>query len=92
MGAMILPSQACSTRNFLDYSSGRTATNTVSSTSMIPAKQEALESIRKLPDDADIEAIMYQLYVIDKARKGQDAVNKGQLTTSEELLREIEQW
>jgi hypothetical protein len=55
---------------------------------MIPAKQEALESIRKLPDDADMEAIMYQLYVIDKARKGQDAVNKGQLTTSEELLRE----
>ncbi len=59
---------------------------------MIPAKQEALESIRKLPDDADMEAIMYQLYVIDKVRKGQDAVNQGQLTTSEELLREIEQW
>lgn len=90
--AMIPPSQACSTRNSLDYNSGRTAINTASSKSMIPAKQEALESIRKLPDDADMEAIMYQLYVIDKVRKGQDAVNKGQLTTSEELLREIEQW
>jgi hypothetical protein len=35
---------------------------------------------------------MYQLYVIDKVRKGQEAVNKDQFTTSEELLREIEQW
>ena len=59
---------------------------------MIPAKQEALESIRRLPDDADMEAIMYQLYAIDKVRKGQEAVNKGQLTTREELLREFEQW
>ena len=59
---------------------------------MIPAKQEALESIRKLPNDAAMEAIMYQRYVIDKVRKGQDAVNKGHLTTSEEFLREIEQW
>jgi len=59
---------------------------------MIPAKQEALESIRRLPDDADMEEIMYQLYVIDKIRRGQQAVNQGQLTTSEELQREIEKW
>ena len=59
---------------------------------MIPAKQEALESIRKLPDDADMEEIMYQLYVIDKIRKGQEAVSQGQFTTSEELRREIEKW
>jgi len=90
--AMIPPSRPGRMRNSLDYNSGITAINTASSKSMIPAKQEALESIRKLPDDADMEAIMYQLYVIDKVRKGQEAVNKGQLTTSEELLREIEQW
>jgi len=61
---------------------------------MIPAKQEALESNRKLPDDADadMEEIMYQLYVVDKIRKGQKAVSQGQFTTSEELRREIEKW
>jgi predicted transcriptional regulator len=59
---------------------------------MIPAKQEALESIRKLPDDADMEEIVYQLYVIDKIREGQEAVRQGQFTTSEELRREIEKW
>ncbi len=66
--------------------------NYESNTGMIPAKQEALESIRKLPDDADMEEIMYQLYVIDKVRKGQEAVNQGQVTTSEELRHEIEKW
>ena len=59
---------------------------------MTAAKQDPLESIRRLPDDADMDASMYQLYVIYKVRKGQEAVNKGQLTTGEELLREIEQW
>ena len=59
---------------------------------MIPAKQEALESIHKLPEDADMDEIMYQLYVIDKVRKGQEAVNRGQVTTNAELKREIEVW
>jgi len=59
---------------------------------MTAAKQDPLESIRRLPDDADMDASMYQLYVIDKVRKGQEAVNKDQFTTSEELLREIEHW
>lgn len=59
---------------------------------MIPAKQEALEPISKLPNDAHMAAIRYRLYVIDKVRKGQDAVSKGHLTTSEELRREIDQW
>ena len=38
---------------------------------MQPAKQEALETIGKLPDDADMDEIMYRLYVLDKVRKGQ---------------------
>jgi hypothetical protein len=79
-------------RNALGYNPDSNAINAAWSTSMIPAKQEALESIRKLPDDADMEEIMYRLYVIDKIRKGQDAVNQGQLTTSEALMREIEKW
>ena len=59
---------------------------------MTAAKQDALEAFRRLADDADMHAIRYQLYVIDKVRKSQEAVNKGPLTTSEELLREIEPW
>jgi hypothetical protein len=59
---------------------------------MHAAKQEALEAIGKLPDDTDMDEIMYQLYVLDKIRKGQEAVEKGQTITSEELKREIDSW
>ena len=56
------------------------------------AKQEALETIGKLPDDTDMDEIMYRLYVLDKIRKGQKAVEKGQTTTTEDLKQEIDSW
>jgi len=55
-------------------------------------KQEALESLRHLPDDADIDEIMYRLYVIDKLRKSREAIENGEVISHEELKREIEQW
>lgn len=59
---------------------------------MQPAKQDALETIGKLPDDADMDEIMYRLHVLDKIRKGQEAVDQGRTTSSEDLMREIESW
>jgi hypothetical protein len=55
-------------------------------------KQEVLAAITQLPDAADIDTIMYKLYVVDKVRKGREAVEKGETITSEELMREIELW
>ena len=57
-----------------------------------PVKQEALQTISKLPEDADMDEIMYRLYVIDKIRKGQKAVEEGRTIDSETLKREIESW
>ena len=59
---------------------------------MRAAKQEALNTIGQLPEDADMEEIMYRLYVLDKIRKGQEAVKEGKTITSEELKREIDSW
>jgi hypothetical protein len=59
---------------------------------MQPAKQDALDTIHKLPDDADMDEIMYRLYVLDKIRKGKEAVALGHTTDSETLKREIEAW
>ncbi len=59
---------------------------------MQAAKQDALRTINQLPDTADMEEIMYHLYVLDKVRKGQDAVERGQTLTSEELQRDIDSW
>lgn len=55
-------------------------------------KQEALESLKCLPDDADIDEIMYRLYVVEKLRKSRDAIAQGQVVAHEDLQREIEQW
>lgn len=61
-------------------------------TVMEPLKREALDAIAHLPDDADMEEIMYRLYVLDKIRKGREAVELGRTTPHEELKREIEHW
>ena len=55
-------------------------------------KQEALNSISKMPDTAEIDDIMYRLYVIDKVRKGREAVNRGEVVSIEELKKEIGSW
>ena len=55
-------------------------------------KQEALNVISKMPDTAEIEDIMYRLYVIDKVRKGREAVQQGEVVSIEDLKKEIESW
>ncbi len=55
-------------------------------------KQDALDAIGKLPDDADFDEIMYRLYVLDKIRKGQEAAEQGRTISQEDLQREIQSW
>ncbi len=59
---------------------------------MQAAKQEALNTINQLPENTDMDEIMYRLYVLDKIRKGQEAVEQGKTITSEKLKREIDSW
>ena len=55
-------------------------------------KKEALTAISRLPDSVNIDEIMYRLYVIDKVRKGQEAVEKGEVISIEDLKKEMESW
>jgi hypothetical protein len=55
-------------------------------------KKEALTAIAQLPETADIDTMMYRLYVIDKVMKGREAVEKGETISAENLKREIESW
>ena len=59
---------------------------------MEPLKKEAMNTLANLPDDADIDEIMYRLFVLDKIRKGQAAVEQGRTINHEDLKREIQQW
>jgi hypothetical protein len=55
-------------------------------------KQEALNVISKMPDTAEIDDIMYRLYVIDKVRKGREAVRRKETISIEDLKKEMESW
>ncbi|MDQ2075478.1 hypothetical protein [Marinimicrobium sp. ABcell2] len=68
------------------------AANGYGDPTMQAAKQDALNTINQLPDNADMEEIMYRLYVLDKVRKGQEAVEQGKTLTSEQLQRDIDSW
>jgi predicted transcriptional regulator len=56
------------------------------------AKQEALEAIRRLPDNVDFEEIVYRLHVLNKIHHGLKDVEEGKGIPAEEIGREIEQW
>ena len=55
-------------------------------------KQDVLDAISSLPENTEIDDIMYRLYVIDKIRSGQEAIKNGKKFTVEELKKEIETW
>lgn len=56
------------------------------------AKQEALDVIQRLPDNTDIEEIMYRLYVLENIRKGQEDAAQGKTQSAEEVLKDIQSW
>ncbi|MBI5789803.1 MAG: hypothetical protein HZA78_13210 [Candidatus Schekmanbacteria bacterium] len=55
-------------------------------------KKEAIKIIAQLPETADIDDMMYELYVLDKVNKGREAVKYGKSISSEELKKEIQTW
>lgn len=55
-------------------------------------KKEAIDVISKLPESADIDEIMYRLYVIDKIKKGQEAIKEGKVISVKLLKEEMKSW
>lgn len=56
------------------------------------AKQDALETIQRLPDNVDMEEIMYRLYVLENIHRGQADAEQGKTVPAEQLLRDIAAW
>ena len=59
---------------------------------MEPLKQDAINIITNLPDDAEMEEIMYRLYVLENIRRGQEDAEKSKTTPVEQVLRDIQTW
>ena len=55
-------------------------------------KQEAIRAITKLPETANIDDIMYELYVVDKVKKGREAVSRGESVSADDLKSEMQSW
>jgi len=55
-------------------------------------KQDVINAILKLPEDVNIDEIMYRLYVISKVNEGRNAIKNNESVNIEELKKEIETW
>ena len=53
------------------------------------AKQSAQQVLDQLPEDADWERIMYELYVKEKIELGLKAVAEGRVVSQEEARRRL---
>lgn len=60
--------------------------------SIANAKQEALQVIQRLPDNVELEEIVYRLYVLNKIHQGLQDVEEGRWISNEDIRLEVEQW
>ena len=58
----------------------------------VAIKQEAIEAIQRLPDQTDIEGIMYRLYVLESIRRGREDAERGDTTPADDVIVEIRGW
>lgn len=56
---------------------------------MNQAKIDALETIKRLPDEATWEEIMYELYVTKKVNEARKQVANGRFVTHEEAKKRL---
>lgn len=55
-------------------------------------KQAVLKLLEQLPEEATLEEIQYHLYVLQKIKAGQDAVDIGHVIPHEDVMRELAGW
>ena len=53
------------------------------------AKQQAIEIIETLPQDASIEEVMEKLYFLTKVRRGLSQIEEGRVVSHEEARRRL---
>ncbi len=59
---------------------------------MKTAKEEVLELLDQLPEDATLEDIQYHIYVRQKIQKGLAAAHAGQVISQEEAGNRMARW
>jgi len=55
-------------------------------------KQAALRMIQRLPEDASLEEMMYELYFRQRVERGLRELNSGKTVSHSEVKRSLAQW
>ena len=55
-------------------------------------KAEVLEKINRMPDDSTFDDLMYEMYLINKIKIGQEQFQRNEFITHEQLLNESSRW
>ena len=59
---------------------------------MKTGKEELLELLEQLPEDASLENIRYHIYVRQKIQNGLDAAREGKVVPLQEVERRMARW
>jgi predicted transcriptional regulator len=55
-------------------------------------KAAVLKLLEQLPEETTLEEIQYHLYVLQKIKAGQNALDNGQVIPHEDVMRELAGW
>ncbi len=56
------------------------------------AKQELMKLVESLPEQVEIEEILYRLYLREKLEAAEEDVREGRLVSHEDIVAENERW
>jgi hypothetical protein len=55
-------------------------------------KQQIFDIIKDLPDEVDVDEVMYRLYLRQKLESAENDVCEGRMLSQEEVVKETAQW
>ncbi|GFP20822.1 hypothetical protein HKBW3S42_00812 [Candidatus Hakubella thermalkaliphila] len=59
---------------------------------MIIAKRQVLDMIKDLPEQIDVDELIYRLYLRQKLEAAEKDVREGRLVSHEEVVKETSKW
>ena len=59
---------------------------------MEATKQDILKLIERMPDDASVEDIIYELYLRATVEKGQEDIRQDRTLSHSEVMEDIREW
>jgi len=59
---------------------------------MTTLKEDAIKLFTGLPDNTNVDEMMYRLYVVDRIRRGEQDINEGKVISQEDAEKQSEKW